>query len=246
LPGRAAGGGAPARKAAKGGASASPGSRARVYGVAAAAVVVGLALWLTPRSRVTGDAAKQTAFRPDTADSTPVQHAGNLTGDRDSLMMSATSSDGGSAIPVEPRDAKTTRANAKETIDPRGTQPAVVKHTANAPDTTHLASNLRSTRGTPAQSQGGGRPEPPAREVAPAPGFLSVYYLGAVGELWVDGKHFSRQPPFDKVSIASGTHRLACRMSSDQVMQELTVTIRPGHETVVEYEVGGKPIATDE
>jgi predicted Ser/Thr protein kinase len=86
--------------------------------------------------------------------------------------------------------------------------------------------------------------DPPAPTAAP--GLLSVYFLGGVGELWVDGKLFSRQPPFEKASIAAGVHRVACRMSGDETRRELTVEIRPGRETVVEYETGGEPVVAEE
>jgi len=35
-------------------------------------------------------------------------------------------------------------------------------------------------------------------------------------------------------------------MSEDNQTHEVTVDIQPGHETVVEYEVGGKPVVTEE
>ncbi|HET6463627.1 MAG TPA: serine/threonine-protein kinase [Candidatus Krumholzibacteria bacterium] len=84
----------------------------------------------------------------------------------------------------------------------------------------------------------------PAHEVAM--GSLSVYFLGGVGNVWVDGKLFPHQPPFDKVVLAAGMHRVSCRMSEDKESHELTITVRPGADTVVEYEVGGAPVVSDE
>jgi hypothetical protein len=84
---------------------------------------------------------------------------------------------------------------------------------------------------------------------APAPvekrtGTLSVFFLGGVGELWVDGRPFAHQPPFEGVALATGTYRVACRMSGDATPRNLAVTIQPGAETVIEYELGGEPVVT--
>ena len=77
-------------------------------------------------------------------------------------------------------------------------------------------------------------------------GTLSVYYLGGVGEFFVNGKRFAHQPPFDKVSIPAGTYRMACRMSGDSAPKEIVVTILPNEETVIEYEIGRAPVVTTE
>jgi serine/threonine protein kinase len=87
----------------------------------------------------------------------------------------------------------------------------------------------------------------PKREPAPAVkqgGALSVFFLGGVGELWIDGKKFAHQPPFEGVPMPAGTYRVACRMTGDPVPRELKVTVRPGAETVIEYELGGEPVVT--
>ena len=86
----------------------------------------------------------------------------------------------------------------------------------------------------------------PAASAPVEPGSLSVYFLGGVGDVWVDGKLFPHQPPFEKATLAAGTHRVTCRMSEETETHELTVTIRPGRETVIEYEVGGTPAVSDE
>ncbi len=86
----------------------------------------------------------------------------------------------------------------------------------------------------------------PAHSAAVAPGSLSVYFLGGVGTVWVDGKPFAYQPPFDKVPLSAGTHRISCRMSEDKESHELTIEIHSGQDTVVEYEVGKAPVESDE
>jgi hypothetical protein len=82
--------------------------------------------------------------------------------------------------------------------------------------------------------------------VKPADGTLSVYFLGGVGEFFINDKRFSQQPPFEGVSLPAGTYRMACRMSGDPVPKEITVTIRPNRETVIEYELGRYPVVTEE
>jgi hypothetical protein len=91
----------------------------------------------------------------------------------------------------------------------------------------------------------------PITDTTPAPkpvekGSLSVYFLGGVGDVWIDGKLFPRQPPFEKAPLSAGTHRISCHMSGDNQSQEVTVTIRSGKETVIEYEVGAKPVVSGE
>jgi hypothetical protein len=92
---------------------------------------------------------------------------------------------------------------------------------------------------------GAGRPTPerPAPAVAkPANGTLSIYFLGGVGEVFVDGRRFEHQPPFEAVSMPAGSYRIACRMSGDATPKEIVVSIRPNQETVVEYELGSNPV----
>ncbi len=85
---------------------------------------------------------------------------------------------------------------------------------------------------------------PPA--VKPPDGTLSVFFLGGVGEFFVEGKRFAHQPPFEKVSIPSGTYRMACHMSGDAAPKEIVVTIHPNQDTVIEYEIGRAPVVTTE
>jgi len=97
------------------------------------------------------------------------------------------------------------------------------------------------------------RPEtPPATTsaVAGAPaqkqrtGTLSVFFLGGVGEVMLNGKRFEHQPPFEGVEMPAGSYRMACRMSGDARPREIVVTIVAGRETIVEYETGGEPVAS--
>jgi hypothetical protein len=85
------------------------------------------------------------------------------------------------------------------------------------------------------------------REIAkPADGTLSVYFLGGVGEFFVNGKRFAHQPPFEGVSLPPGSYRMACRMSGDAAPKEIVVLIHSNRETVVEYEIGKDPVAATE
>ena len=77
-------------------------------------------------------------------------------------------------------------------------------------------------------------------------GTLSVYFLGGVGEFFVNGKRFEQQPPFDGVSLPAGTYRMACRMSGDAAPKEIVVSIQPNQGTVIEYELGHDPVVTTE
>jgi hypothetical protein len=88
---------------------------------------------------------------------------------------------------------------------------------------------------------------PKVTHAAPArveTGTLSVFFLGGVGELRVNGKKFAHQPPFEGVSMPAGTYRIACRMTGDDAPREVMVTIRADAETVLEYEMGGTPVVT--
>jgi hypothetical protein len=75
-------------------------------------------------------------------------------------------------------------------------------------------------------------------------GALSVYFLGGVGELHIDGKPFKEQPPFTAASIPVGTHFVSCRMTNDPGRREFEITIEAGRETIIEYEIGKTPAIT--
>ncbi|NIM22461.1 MAG: protein kinase [Candidatus Latescibacteria bacterium] len=80
----------------------------------------------------------------------------------------------------------------------------------------------------------------------PAPGMLSVYYLGGVGEFLLDGEKFSQQPPFTGAQVTAGRHIVTCRMFKDGSSKEFEITIQPGKETIIEYELGKEPVVRQE
>ncbi|MCI0451170.1 MAG: hypothetical protein L0Z51_02125, partial [Candidatus Latescibacteria bacterium] len=94
-----------------------------------------------------------------------------------------------------------------------------------------------------------GSGEEAARSAAvakPADGMLSVFFLGGVGDFFVDGKRFGQQPPFEKVTMPAGSYRMGCRMSGDVAPKEIVVVIKSNQETVIEYEMGRDPVVTTE
>jgi len=77
-------------------------------------------------------------------------------------------------------------------------------------------------------------------------GTLSVYFLGGVGELQIDGKKFAQQPPFTAVPVPAGKHEVSCRMTTDSGERSFEITVKEGRETVIEYEAGNAPLVTHE
>ncbi|MEE9269592.1 MAG: serine/threonine-protein kinase [Candidatus Krumholzibacteria bacterium] len=77
-------------------------------------------------------------------------------------------------------------------------------------------------------------------------GRLSVYFLGGVGELWFNGRKFKKQPPFTSAVVPAGTHKVVCNMFRKQDTREITVVVKEGIDTVIEYEVGSEPSVTYE
>jgi hypothetical protein len=120
---------------------------------------------------------------------------------------------------------------------------------------TRASTTADSTRKSPTQKSAS-RPESTAVAIAKKPeperaapprvetGTLSVFFLGGVGEVLVNGRPFAHQPPFEGVTMRTGTYRIACRMTGDDAPREVSVTIRADAETVIEYELGGEPIVT--
>jgi hypothetical protein len=178
---------------------------------------------------------------------------------------SRSANDGGSAKPSRAPDTKTAAGTSRDDTPPAGTsgrkgnastqEVAVVsrepskptgtasKKSAERPDT--LASGTK----TATSSKGAGDPAPERPQpivVRPANGTLSIFFLGGVGEVFVDGRRFEHQPPFEGISMPAGSYRIACRMSGDVTPKEIVVLIRPNRETVVEYEIGNTPIVTAE
>ena len=84
---------------------------------------------------------------------------------------------------------------------------------------------------------------PPA---APANGYLSVYFLGGVGEFFVNGKKFDQQPPFTGAVVPVGTYSASCRMFRSEDSRDFQITVTERTATVVEYEVGSQPRVSQE
>jgi hypothetical protein len=127
------------------------------------------------------------------------------------------------------------------------TKPAMIASSSDAGVTT--LTGTKAEQPSPAKAVPAVKHEPtpkPVRTASVEQGSLSVYFLGGVGDVWVDDRLFSQQPPFEKAPLAAGKHRVSCRMSDDKESHEITVNIRSGHETVIEYEVGGKPVVSEE
>ncbi len=192
----------------------------------------------------------------------------------DSLSQRVVDSGKSPAGSEEPKRATKTGDDARGTTasrndaDPRGSKTDAAKP-ATSGASTDVAKTTRSipeksaepkdtdTRGTKSASpesvvvkKGGDPAVKPAGDkpaiAKPADGTLSVFYLGGVGEFFVNGRRFSQQPPFEGVAIPAGTYRMACRMSGDAAPKEIVVTIRPNQGTVIEYELGSTPVATEE
>jgi hypothetical protein len=149
----------------------------------------------------------------------------------------------------EPKEAKTTDTKSSDGVATRETQ----KTTRNTPENSTPQRDTGTNGTKPATSEtvvAKGRGEvPPADKPAvakPAEGTLSVFFLGGVGEFFVNGKRFVHQPPFEKASLPAGSYRMACRMSGDAAPKEIVVSIKANRETVIEYELGRDPVATTE
>jgi predicted Ser/Thr protein kinase len=149
-----------------------------------------------------------------------------------------------------PSDAGKDSVLVAKTTPKKETVPGTMSASSSDPGATRITDTqtIATPKPAPKHNTTAKKEAVAKKEPAPIvePGALSVYFLGGVGDVWVDGKLFARQPPFEKAAIAAGKHRIACRMSEDNQTHEVTVDIQPGHETVVEYEVGGKPVVTEE
>jgi serine/threonine protein kinase len=77
-------------------------------------------------------------------------------------------------------------------------------------------------------------------------GRLSAYFLGGVGELHLNGKKLGKQPPFTSVVVPAGKYTASCRMVKSKDSREFEISVLEGQETVIEYEVGKKPVVTHE
>jgi hypothetical protein len=72
-------------------------------------------------------------------------------------------------------------------------------------------------------------------------GKISVYFLGGVGELLLNGNKFKEQPPFTGVVVPASKYTVMCRMFRQGDTREFKVDVKEGQETVIEYEVGSEP-----
>ena len=217
-------------------ASAAPGRfpRAWMAGIVAAAVLVGAgSFWLLSRPHTTDGTERAGELRvampaPAPADST--HHDGtNSDSMQTASVVPAPVKPAPDTTPATTMSASASDAGVATMSDTKVEKPSPAKLVQSKPEVSS-------------------KHEPVSKPAAAAvePGSLSVYFLGGVGDVWVDGRLFPHQPPFEKATLAAGTHRVSCRMSEETETHELTVTIRPGRETVVEYEVGGTPAVSDE
>ncbi len=166
------------------------------------------------------------------ANATDPKNVSGTTGNKSDVAATKpnpTPSKPSTALRNEPKATRSgsEKSTERQDIAATGTKPAVEK-----------------PAGGTAKEEGAQTSVPPV--VKPPDGNLSVFYLGGVGEFFVNGKRFAQQPPFEKVSIPAGTYRMACRMSGDSAPTEIVVTIRPNEETVIEYEIGRAPVVTSE
>lgn len=197
-------------------------TRGWMVGVAAAVLLsAGAVFWIMANSRTTDHAAHETALRAAKPAEVPANDAHHDDATSDSARVAFVAPPLPKPAPERPTmSASTSDAGAVTLTETNHEKPAPAKH-------------------VPAVMS---KPAP----VAAAAGSLSVYFLGGVGDVWVDGKLFAHQPPFEKAALAAGAHRVSCRMTGDAESHELTVNIRPGQETVIEYEVGGTPVVSGE
>jgi hypothetical protein len=203
-----------------------------IYGAASflALVACGAVLWFVMDSRGSDDAA------------------GGASSPKNSMSASTTET------PLWPlADFRVPDSTREEVSAPDKKQSTPAKPSAEKKTSPHLASNLDTKIAVPPvktpekRTKTVVRTAPPVKnEAVVESGMLSVYFLGGIGDLWVDGKLFDRQPPIEKASIPAGVHRIECRMNGDASKKTIEVTIRPGQETVIEYELGKQPVTVDE
>jgi len=77
-------------------------------------------------------------------------------------------------------------------------------------------------------------------------GRLSVYFLGGVGELNINGTKFKEQPPFTGIVVPAGSYTVSCDMFNDEDSREFTIVVREGENTIIEYEIGSEPLVSYE
>ena len=106
-----------------------------------------------------------------------------------------------------------------------------------------LGGTLSAFEGGGAAARPGGASVSGGEAAAARYGTLSVYYLGGVGSVELDGAALP-DPPLTGYRVRAGRHVLRCRLPRDAEPHTLEVIVEPGRETVVEYELGGRPRAT--
>ena len=232
-------------------------------GVGVAAAAVAVAIWVGTRGPAViapsqGSAPTSAALADsptsgialDAADSVasprhPAKGNGSAKPSRalDEKMVGGTSRDDAPQTGTSGRQkSASTKDVTVASREPSKTAGTPSKKPAEQPDT--LGSGTKtatSSKGTASPA-----PERPEPAVKPANGTLSIFFLGGVGEVFVDGRRFEHQPPFEGVSMPAGSYRIACRMSGDATPKEIVILIRPNRETVVEYEIGNNPVVTAE
>lgn len=72
-------------------------------------------------------------------------------------------------------------------------------------------------------------------------GRISVYFLGGVGEFYVNGKKFDAQPPFTGVVMPVGSYKVSCEMFRDADSRSFEIAVVEGQNTIIEYEIGHEP-----
>jgi serine/threonine protein kinase len=77
-------------------------------------------------------------------------------------------------------------------------------------------------------------------------GRLSVYFLGGVGELLINGEKFDQQPPFTGAVLPAGTYQVLCAMFREEDTKQFDIVVKDGQITVVEYEIGNDPVVSFE
>jgi hypothetical protein len=77
-------------------------------------------------------------------------------------------------------------------------------------------------------------------------GRLSVYFLGGVGQLLINGEKFDQQPPFTGAVLPAGTYQVLCAMFHEEDTRQFDITVKDGQNTIIEYEVGNDPVVSFE
>ncbi len=189
------------------------------------------------------------------ADSTPIARVDTTHASRGSVepnRASSTRADAQNLAATQPHESPAgTQGNAKKSppaasgIDVVQSSKTATEKNAERRDTATNGTKPATSGSVAAKNDVATQKEKPA-VAKPTDGTLSVFFLGGVGEFFVNGRRFSQQPPFEGASIPAGTYRMACRMSGDVAPKEITVTIRPNHETVIEYELGRDPVVAED